>query len=203
MVTKSELAIILSKLDVFEKPKLPLEQYPTDSEAAATILWNAFMNYDIQNQVVADFGCGTGILGIGALLLGAKKVYFVDNDATIIPILQKNIETVKCDEEDYTVYNVDVQKFNLPVDVAIQNPPFGTRVQHADKVFLEKAFSLAKIIYTIHKITSKDFIEAISRDHGFAVTHLFELKMPIKATQKFHTRPLYDVRVGCWRLEKK
>lgn len=30
--------------------------------------------------IIADIGCGSGILGVGAILLGAGKVYAVDND---------------------------------------------------------------------------------------------------------------------------
>jgi ribosomal protein L11 methyltransferase len=33
-----------------------------------------------QSLVIADIGCGSGILSIGAILLGAEKVYAVDND---------------------------------------------------------------------------------------------------------------------------
>jgi ribosomal protein L11 methyltransferase len=33
-----------------------------------------------EHLVIADIGCGSGILSIGALLLGAEKVYAVDND---------------------------------------------------------------------------------------------------------------------------
>ncbi len=33
-----------------------------------------------ENLVIADIGCGSGILSIGALLLGAKKTYAVDTD---------------------------------------------------------------------------------------------------------------------------
>lgn len=32
------------------------------------------------DAIVADIGCGSGILSVGALLLGAKKAYAVDND---------------------------------------------------------------------------------------------------------------------------
>jgi ribosomal protein L11 methyltransferase len=35
---------------------------------------------DLQDKVVVDYGCGSGILGIAALLLGARKVIAVDND---------------------------------------------------------------------------------------------------------------------------
>lgn len=35
---------------------------------------------DIKDKIIIDYGCGSGILGIAALLLGAKKVIAVDND---------------------------------------------------------------------------------------------------------------------------
>lgn len=42
----------------------------------------SFVNSDTQKEpiVIADIGCGSGILSIGAVLLGAEKVYAVDND---------------------------------------------------------------------------------------------------------------------------
>ena len=76
MRSKKELAILLSKLKTFDTPKTHLEQYSTDSEIAADILWFAYQNKDIEGKKIADFGCGTGILGIGALNLGANKILF-------------------------------------------------------------------------------------------------------------------------------
>ena len=35
---------------------------------------------DLENKIVVDYGCGSGILGIAALLLGAKEVIAIDND---------------------------------------------------------------------------------------------------------------------------
>ena len=89
MITKSKLAIQLSKLKVFETAKIKLEQYPTDSEIAADILWNAFMQHDIEGKVIADLGAGTGVLGIGALLLNAKKVCFVEKDKEAVKLLKE------------------------------------------------------------------------------------------------------------------
>jgi ribosomal protein L11 methyltransferase len=42
--------------------------------------------------VIADIGCGSGILSIGALLLGAKKVYAVDTDPLAVQSTIENIE---------------------------------------------------------------------------------------------------------------
>ena len=44
------------------------------------------------SDVVADIGTGSGILGIAAAKLGAKRVDAVDLDATTIPIAQSNIQ---------------------------------------------------------------------------------------------------------------
>ena len=61
MITKSRLAIELSELKVFESAKLKLEQYPTDSEIAADILWNAFMHGDIEGKTIADLAKRLGV----------------------------------------------------------------------------------------------------------------------------------------------
>lgn len=63
----------LEDMKTFENPKVELEQYTTSSYIAASILHTAQSVYgDIKDKTVADLGCGTGILSIGAVVLGAK-----------------------------------------------------------------------------------------------------------------------------------
>ena len=78
--SKKELEVYLSKLKQLESLNIKLEQYSTPSDIAANILWIAYMNSDIKDKVIGDLGCGNGVLGVGALLLEAKKVYFLDVD---------------------------------------------------------------------------------------------------------------------------
>lgn len=200
--SKVRLAVELSKLAVFEDPNLATEQYPMDSETGAEVLWDATFKGDIEGKSIADFGCGTGILGIGALLLNAGHVFFVDSDEKALETLKANLEKYPFPAAAHSVHHTDVASFGEKADVIIQNPPFGTKKKHADREFLVKAFSTADVIYTFHKTTSKEFIAKIAGDNGFTVTHYYEFDFPLKMEHLFHKHKIHRIKVGCWRLEK-
>ncbi len=200
MLTKSGLAIKLSRLKAFSSPKLLLEQYSTDSEIAADVLWLAYMNGDVENRTIADLGCGTGILGIGSLLLGAKKVYFVDSDSEALTIASSNISCFGL--HNFEIIKSDVVETGIKSDVVVQNPPFGTKQRNADRQFLVKAFETARVIYSIHKATSEAFIDKLSRENGFRVTNILRFRMPLKGSFSFHRRRIHRIEVACFRLEK-
>ncbi len=199
--SQKQLALTLSRLQSFERPSFRLEQYPTDSEIAAEIIWAAYQNRDIEHKNIADFGSGTGILGIGTMFFNPKKVYFIDIDEKQLEKLGENLKLQELKIE-YELILSDIKEFNKKVDLVIQNPPFGVKNIHADKAFLEKAFEVSKVIYSFHKIESKTFIEKISKDHNFRITHLFKFDFPLKNTMPFHTKRIQKIEVGCWRLEK-
>ena len=203
--SKSGLAIALSKLEGFKEPKVSVEQYTMDSEIGAFVLWNGLLNGDIRQKVSADLGCGTGILGIGALLLGAKKVFFVDSDSSALEIAKKSLEKVKSEFniEGKAVFTCeDIKEFNEKCDTVIENPPFGVKVRHADLAFLKKAFETGNAVYSFHKSESKAFIERLSAKNEFKVTGAWYFKFPLKATYKFHSLRIKYIDVGCFRLEK-
>ncbi|MBI3034317.1 methyltransferase [Candidatus Woesearchaeota archaeon] len=202
-ITKSGLAIILSGLSQFEKPSMMSEQYATDSESAAEVLWLAFMNGAIKEKVIADFGCGTGILGIGALILGAERVFFVDNDKNSIELARKNYQQHKERIRGRAEFiAADVSDFREKTDVVVQNPPFGTKMIHADREFLLKAFETADIVYSFHKASTGGFVRSISNDSGFVITLKLEFLLPLKRTLDFHKRRIKRIEVCCFRLEK-
>jgi len=203
--SKSSLAIVLSKLKGFEKQKLSEEQYPTEPEIAAEMLWLMFLRREIEGKVIADLGSGTGILGFGALLLGAKKVFLVEKDNDAMDIAKQNHEMLKNEDFDVDMAEFilsDVNEFNEKVDVVVENPPFGTKEEHADKAFLEKAFSIAPMVYSFHKTSTEKFISAISKDNGFKVAEKIDIKFPLKKAHSFHTRKIFRIDVTLYRLEK-
>ncbi len=204
--SKSGLAIVLSRLKGFEKPEVRVEQYGMDSEIGADVLWNALYRDDIKQKVIVDLGCGTGILGIGALLLGAKKVYFVDVDEEVVYIAKENLADIKSEyliDAEAVFLCQDIKDFGEKADVVLQNPPFGTKQKHVDKIFLEKAIELAPVIYSFHKSSTKIFVESFAKDNNFEITACFEFRFPLKQTMEFHRREMHRINVSCWRLKKK
>jgi len=200
--SKSQLAIVLSKLNAFQSPKIMLEQYTTDSEIAAEVIWSASMAGDIKGKTVADLGCGTGILGIGAILTGAKKTYFVDTDTSALELLENNLKQSGI-KNGYEILNKDISEFNETVDTVIQNPPFGTKEKHIDVLFLDKAMQTAKVIYSLHKTATSEFIIKHARGNGFAATQRYDFEFPLKQTMKHHMKRIQRVQVTAFRFEKK
>ncbi len=204
MVTKSQLAIALSKLKTFIEPDASLEQYPVDTELAASILWKCYMDGVL--KAVADLGAGTGILGLGAALLGAKKVYLVDIDKKALELAKQNQTQLEADfgvKLPVVYVNKSVKGFNLKVDTVIQNPPFGVQNEHADRIFLESAMGIADNIYTLHKAESKQFIDAFAHDNGFSVREMIFAEFPLKSSMRFHTQRIKILKVAWWILKRE
>jgi|ETNmetMinimDraft_20_1059909.scaffolds.fasta_scaffold66851_1 putative methylase len=202
--SKKALAVLLSSLEGFRSPKVRVEQYATDAEIAAEVLWNGFMKGDI-GKVSVDLGCGTGILGMGLLALGAEKVYFVDFDKKVMDIAKANM--AKMESEGYTAGKAvfmlqDVNGFNEQVDLVFMNPPFGVKVRHMDRIFLKKAFEIGKVVYSFHKSDTKKFVESFSKDNNFKITDVFDFNWPLKATMKHHTKKIKKIGVSCFRMER-
>lgn len=202
--SQKNLEIVLSKLEKFSAPSLPLEQYATPEHIAAEWIWTMVMRKEVLGKIILDAACGPGILGLGLLLMGAKKVFFVDKDKIIMAICQKNYQKLAEEYEMGTAEFIakDIIDFNTQVDVVVQNPPFGTKNKHIDKTFLEKAFIVAPVAYSMHKYSTKGFVEALSKDRGFNITHVWRFDFPIKAAFTHHRKPVVKVDVGLWRMEK-
>jgi ribosomal protein L11 methyltransferase len=78
-----------------------------------------------ENITIADIGCGSGILSVGALLMGAKKAYAVDNDPLAIQATRENIVLNELDPSRLIVAEGSVQQLEQlieePVDGLVCN----------------------------------------------------------------------------------
>ena len=206
VISKSGLAIVLSELEGFSEPKVRQEQYIMDSEIGASVLWNAYLLKDIGKKSIADLGCGTGIIGIGALLLGARHLVFVDSDEKSLNIVKNNISKVK--SEGYKMGTAefickDIEEVSIEQDVVLENPPFGTKIKHKDVVFLEKALKIAPVVYSFHKSETKVFLKQFAGRNIAEITHIWDYEFPLKRTFGFHRREIQRINVSCFRFEKR
>jgi ribosomal protein L11 methyltransferase len=75
--------------------------------------------------VVADIGCGSGILSIAALLLGAKQAYAVDLDSLAVTATQENTLLNELDPSRLAVYQGSlstlIEHLEAPVDGILCN----------------------------------------------------------------------------------
>ena len=88
-----KLAMLLSKLEPHPCLDIELEQYSTDGNLAARWLTDIASFGDLpEGCIIADLGAGNGILGIGALTLGAGKTIFVESDEQACNITKLNLK---------------------------------------------------------------------------------------------------------------
>ncbi|MBR9692448.1 methyltransferase [Candidatus Woesearchaeota archaeon] len=198
MTSKRGLAVALSQLKGFENADRALEQYATDSDLAAELLWHAYMAGRL-NGTVIDLGAGTGILAVGAALMGAD-VIAVEKDENAITILKENLMLFE-GTENVNVIHGDVKEYANKGDLVIMNPPFGTKEKHADRVFLERAKTLAPIIYTIHKSTTKGFVHSFCKDNRLRITWEEDRTFPLKRSMEHHKKDREHIEVTLFCLE--
>jgi putative methylase len=197
---KKELAIILSRLEpVHHSPEL--EQYTLFGDVAADILMTAYHFGDIYKKDVADLGCGSGILGIGAVFLQAKSVMFVDCDCRVLEIAEENFANatkgLKVSKVTFECSNIG--NVTHRVDTVVQNPPFGTKKKGADVQFLKKATSIAPVVYSLHKKGNATFLV---QQTGHNLTHIKEMRLPLYRSYPFHEKKVVEIEVELLRFEE-
>lgn len=78
-------------------------------------------NCHLKDKTVIDYGCGSGILGIAALLLGAKEVMAIDNDPQALIATQDNARRNHIDSSKINVYLPDDAPTDYQADIMLAN----------------------------------------------------------------------------------
>lgn len=191
---KKQLEMILQKLEGFSKPKAQNEQYVTPAPLAAELLHLAYIRGELKS--VVDLGCGTGVLSIGAALLGAKSIGVdIDGDALAVArhnarSVGVNVDFIKCDVNSLALSNIET---------VVMNPPFGAQfASQGDRAFLKKAVEIGHLIYSIHNAGSRKFIEAYVKP--CRVEEVYKTELSIPRSFKFHTHDVKRIEVELYRI---
>ena len=197
------LEMTLQRLAGFTRPRPSLEQYQTPAPLAARLLYNALMNGDITAKRVCDLGSGTGVLAIGAALLGAESVVGIEIDERAVGTARANADLLAADVEFMVA---DTNDPSLPdivgsCDTVIMNPPFGAQKAHADRPFIDLALRLAPVTYGIFNAGSTPFVESYTKSRG-KITGRVGGSFPIKRTFSFHTKDVQEIEVEILLLER-
>ena len=198
------LEMALQRLSGYSCPRAALEQYQTPAPLAARLLFHALMKGDIGGKKICDLGSGTGVLAIGASLLGADQVQGVDSDKNAIQVAKENAALLDADVEFIVA---DVRDASLPArlgcsDTVIMNPPFGAQKVHADRPFIDLALTLAPITYSIFNAGSVQFIKTYTAERAEIDEKIGGI-FPIKRTFSFHTQDVQEIGVEILRLKRK
>ena len=167
--------------------------YGNSFNARSKYFKETFDSFEIKKNFSSylDVGCGKG-LNTKHFAKDITKVSGIDLSKKDVEIAKNNLKfaekelKIKLDKAEFIVG--DVKKFNKKADVVLQNPPFGVKVKHADKVFLEKAIEIAPLIYSFHKLESGRFIDKFTEQKGFKMSHFWTFDWPLKMTMKFHKK---------------
>ncbi|MEO0845987.1 MAG: 50S ribosomal protein L11 methyltransferase [Cyanobacteria bacterium J06631_6] len=129
-----------------------------------------------RHQNVADIGCGSGILSLGSVLLGAKKVYAVDTDALATKTCRSNCQLNQVNRESIIVRDGSVEQLiaanetfdgiicNILADIIVELFPKFNQITH------EKSWAVLSGIL----LTQADQIADVVEQQGWTVAALWK-----------------------------
>ena len=199
----------LEQLETFSNPKDFLEQYQTSAQIAGEMFHYISNKFELSNLLIGDLGCGNGILGISAALIGCKNVFLFDLDEDAIDLAKQNVSNldlndfvqfVLIDVNDLVEYK---KSFYKKFDLIVTNPPFGIRSEKgADVNFLKSGINLCKgFIYSLHKFSTFNYLKKFYNNNNINEINGFKIQYDLPKTYKFHKKNYKIIEVLC--LEAK
>ncbi|KTD47413.1 ribosomal protein L11 methyltransferase [Legionella quinlivanii] len=93
--------------------------FGTGNHATTSLCLHWLGNNDVSGKTIIDYGCGSGILALAALKLGAKKAYAVDIDPQALQATENNAISNNLLNESLLISLPDA--LTEPVDLMIAN----------------------------------------------------------------------------------
>ena len=87
----------------------------------------------LTDKTILDYGCGSGILSIAALRLGAREAYAVDIDVQALEVTRRNAVHNGIHAGIQVMLPSELPE-NFQADILIANILFGTLIEHAPEI---------------------------------------------------------------------
>ena len=98
----------------------PSMAFGTGQHESTSNCLNLVQELQLNNKTVVDLGCGSGILGMSALKLGAENCLFVDIDSQAMKVCEKNCKLNKLKNCEFLVAD-NINNVNQQFDVILAN----------------------------------------------------------------------------------
>ena len=160
-----------------------------------SILQRAWQRGDLAGSV-ADLGCGTGRLALGAAFLGAE-VTGVELDDTALAVAREAAADAglavewRCEP---------VENWTQGVETVIMNPPWGAQRPGADRPFLRAALATAGSVWSLQPAVSDRFLRRYVEQLGGAVADAWPVDLELERTMPYHTRERKTVEGTLYHL---
>lgn len=99
----------------------PGQAFGTGEHESTRICLELLSRLDLSEKEVADIGCGSGIIGMSALKLGAKNCYFSDLDKEALENLKVNLNLNGFDKDIEIKHASLLSGFDKKVDIIFAN----------------------------------------------------------------------------------
>ena len=196
------LAMLLSDLEPHPCESVEMEQYTTDGDLAARWLTDISSFGDLaEGCMAADIGAGNGILGLGALAMGAGRTILLEADEAACDVAKSNAESMGfADSVEVIQATIGSDPVDLgSADVVITNPPWGRQTPRADRPFLEAIITTVVPAHLLHSAEATH-IRPLFEDAGWSAERYGEADFALPATYSHHSRQRGRTRAAFWRL---
>ncbi|CAE7223367.1 unnamed protein product [Symbiodinium pilosum] len=204
---QKQLAMELSGLPDHPSKNSKLEQYATDGDIAARWLLGINQQDPFRDtEKVVDLGAGNGILGIGALLLGAPRAVFVEVDGAAADTLEDALEAHALSARSVVLRRDVAEVADDPgcaCDIVIMNPPWGQQRRSADRPFLQASIALARTSVHLMHSAGAVHVEPWARDHGWHADRWLEVDFPLPRKYAHQSRRRGFTSAAMWRISKQ
>lgn len=141
--------------------------FGTGTHETTMLCMQAIDQYIRPDHSLIDIGCGTGVLSIGALLLGAKAATAIDLDGNAVEIARKNAQINKVLDRMTLVHgnlldeiegSYDIVVANIIADVIIELSQYVTNYIKAGGLFISSGIIHERLDEVIEQIESVGLI---------------------------------------------